>query len=58
MTDDRMSQADLDIDYLYAKAKNARIAVEDLDEDRFLELMAHHGSRAKAFEVWAKLKGR
>lgn len=64
MTTDSMSQADADIDYLYARAKSARIAVGELDEEIFIELVGKQindgkktlEARAMAFANWAGSK--
>ncbi len=61
-----MTQAEADIDYLYARASAARLAVAEIDEDMFLELVGKQVSdgkksleaRAMAFANWAKSKGR
>ena len=66
MTDDVMSQADADIDYLYAKAAQVRIPVSEEDEDIFIELVGKQYSDGKrnlearvlAFANWSATKGR
>jgi hypothetical protein len=66
MTDDVMSQADADIDYLYDRAYTAKIAVSEEDEIAFVEMVGKQISDGKsatdarvlAFRNWAKGKGR
>ena len=66
MSQDALTQAEADIDYLYARASAAMLPVSELDEDIFLELVGKQVSdgkknleaRALAFANWAGMKGR